>query len=72
MKAAPLVIWKKNALGAWAEYAEVFGVPLRIGKTNVRDEETRANMEGFLKNLGTSSYGLFDTDDLIEIVDSGK
>ena len=72
MKAAPLVIWKKNALGAWAEYAEVFGVPLRIGKTNVRDEETRANMEGFLKNLGTSSYGVFDTDDLIEIVDSGK
>lgn len=72
MKAAPLVIWKKNALGAWAEYGEVFGVPLRIGKTNVRDEETRANMEGFLKNLGTSSYGVFDTDDLIEIVDSGK
>lgn len=72
MKAAPLVIWKKNAIGAWAEFCEVFGVPLRIGKTNVRDEETRANMENFLKGLGVSSYGVFDTDDLIEIVESGR
>ena len=72
MKAAPLVLWKKNALGAWSEFCAVFGVPLRIGKTNVRDEETRANMEAFLQNLGTSSYGVFDTDDLIEIVESGR
>lgn len=71
-KLVPLYIWKKNAIGAWAEFCEVFGVPLRIGKTNVRDEQTRANMEGFLKNLGTSSYGVFDTDDLIEIVESGR
>lgn len=72
MKAAPLVIWKKNAIGAWSEFCEVFGVPIRIGKTNVRDEETRANMENFLKGLGVSSYGVFDTDDLIEIVESGR
>lgn len=71
-KATPLVLWKKNAIGAWAEFCEVFGVPIRIGKTNVRDEETRANMEGFIKNLGTSSWGVFDTDDLIEIVESGR
>lgn len=72
MKAAPLVIWKKNALGAWSEFIEVFGTPLRIGKTNVRDEETRANMEDMLKGMGVASYGVFDTDDLIELVESGK
>lgn len=72
LKAAPLVIWKKNALGAWSEFVEIFGSPIRIGKTNTRDEETRANMETMLKNMGVASYGVFDTDDLIELVESNR
>lgn len=72
LKAAPLVIWKKNALGAWSEFVEIFGSPIRIGKTNVRDEETRANMENYLKNMAVASYGVFDTDDLIELVESNR
>lgn len=72
LKAAPLVIWKKNALGAWSEFVEIFGSPIRIGKTNVRDEETRANMESYLRNMAVASYGVFDTDDLIELVESNR
>jgi phage gp29-like protein len=72
MKAAPLVIWKKNALGAWSEFVEIFGSPIRIGKTDTRDEETRANMESMLKNMGVASYGVFDTGDLIELVESNR
>jgi phage gp29-like protein len=72
LKAAPLVIWKKNALGAWSEFVEIFGSPIRIGKTNVRDEETRINMENYLKNMAVASYGVFDTDDLIELVESNR
>lgn len=72
LKAAPLVIWKKNALGAWSEFAEIFGSPIRIGKTNVRDEETRLNMENYLKNMSVASYGVFDTDDLIELIESNR
>jgi phage gp29-like protein len=72
LKAAPLVIWKKNALGAWSEFVEIFGSPIRIGKTNTRDEGTRANMETMLRNMGVASYGVFDTDDLIELVESNR
>lgn len=72
LKAAPLVIWKKNALGAWSEFVEIFGSPIRIGKTNTRDEETRANMESMLKNMGVAAYGVFDTDDLIELIESNR
>ena len=72
LKAAPLVIWKKNALGAWSEFVEIFGNPIRIGKTNVRDEETRANMEQYLKNMAIASYGVFDTNDLIQLVESNR
>lgn len=71
-KAAPYVLWKKGAIQAWAEFCEIFGTPIRIGKTNVRDEATRSNMEGFLKNMGVSAYGVFDTNDLIEIVESNR
>lgn len=67
MKAAPYIIWKKNALGAWAEYQEAFGVPLRIGKTNSTDVTTVNNMQNFLSNFGLSKWGLFKKDDLIEI-----
>lgn len=70
MKAAPYIIWKKNALGAWAEYQEGFGVPLRIGKTNSTDANTQNNMQSFLSNFGVSKWGLFKKDDQIEIIDS--
>jgi phage gp29-like protein len=69
-KAAPLVLWKKGAMTAWAEYAEMFGTPIRIGKTSARDEVTRSNMEGLLKNMGTSAYGVFDIEDTIELIES--
>ena len=71
-KAAPYVLWKKGAMQAWAEFTEIFGTPIRIGKTNVRDEVTRSNMEGFLKNMGVAAYGVFDTNDLIELVESNR
>lgn len=71
-KAAPLILWKKNAMGAWSEFTEMFGTPIRIGKTDVRDETTRSNMEGFLKNMGSSAWGLFDTNDIVELVESNK
>ena len=68
MKAAPLVIWKKNAMGAWAEYQEGFGVPLRIGKTSSTDPNTQNNMINFLSNFGVSKWGLFKPTDEIEVI----
>lgn len=70
LKAAPLIIWKKNALGAWAEFGEKFGTPIRIGRTNIRDETTRINMEQWMRSMATSTYGVFDTSDLVELIES--
>lgn len=69
LKIIPLTIWKKNALGAWAEYMERFGVPIVIGKTDASDFESVNKMEGMLKNLSKGSWGLFKTDDLIEPIE---
>lgn len=71
-KIAPYVLWKKVAMGSWAEFNEMFGTPIRIGKTNTRDETTRSQMEGMLKNMGASAWGVFDTNDLIELIESNR
>jgi len=69
-KIAPVAVWKKNALGAWAEFIELFGIPPRIGRTNVRDEKLRSNMVDMLSNMGRMAWGVFDKDDEIELVET--
>lgn len=71
MKIAPLQIWKKNAMGTWAEFIEKFGLPIRVGKTNVRDEATRFNMEKTLRDMSVGLYAVIDPDDEIEIKEGG-
>ena len=72
MKAAPLVIFKKTALGSWTEFAELFGAPFRLGKTDVRDEELRDNMFDMLENMGRNAFGVFDKDDELEFIRDSK
>lgn len=72
LKASPLIIWKKNALGAWAEFQNIFGVPARIGKTNLKDPTTLNNMVDMLANWGLSQYGVFGKDDIVELIESSN
>lgn len=72
MYLAPYVIWKKNAMAAWAEFAEVFGSPVRIGKTDVRDETTRRNMENMMKNMSVASWAVLDLNDSIDLVQASR
>tara|TARA_R110000796_G_scaffold74629_11_gene167837 strand:- start:1956 stop:3500 length:1545 start_codon:yes stop_codon:yes gene_type:complete len=71
-KAAPLVIKKKEVISAWSEAAEVFGMPIRIGKTNLQNKESRENMEDMLENMGEAAWGVFDTEDDIELKEASK
>ena len=71
-KATPHAIWKKNAIGSWAEFAEVFGQPTRIGKTSSSNAENRKNLESMLENMGSSAWGVFDTDDELMFIESTK
>lgn len=71
-KAAPLVIKKKEVITAWSEAAELFGQPMRVGKTSLQDEERRGNMEEMLENMGESAWAVIDDDDDIELVETAK
>lgn len=72
MKCAPYAIWKNNAMGAWAEFAEIFGAPIRLTKTDVRDEVTRKNAENMMKNMGVATWAVMDLNDDIELLDGNK
>lgn len=71
-KAAPLVINKKEILGSWAEAAQIFGMPMRTGKTNISSPKNRQNMEEMLENMGSAAWGVFDKDDVIDFVQGKK
>ena len=71
LKIAPLVIWKKGAMGYWSEYLEKFGMPMRIGRTDVKDEVMKANMEQSLRTMGSAFWALMDREDEFELVASG-
>lgn len=72
MKVAPLYLWKKGALGAWAEYSDKFGTPMRIGKTDAKDLKTTTNMTNMLRNMGSSAWGMFDLSDEIQLLETAK
>ena len=61
--ATPLVIYKRNAMGFWAQYGELFGVPTKVIQTNTRDEERRRNAEDMLENMGSAGWAVLDKDD---------
>lgn len=69
-KIAPYEIWYKQAISLWNEFQQMFGMPIRIGKTNTRDEQMRSQMSDMLANMGAAAWGVFDTDDTIELVQS--
>jgi phage gp29-like protein len=70
VKIAPMYIFKKGAFASWSQFISAFGVPLRVGKTNTRDEPTRRQMEEALIKIAGSAYGLLDLEDEIQIIES--
>jgi hypothetical protein len=70
-KAAKYILFKDNCLGNWSEWAEVFGMDKRIGKTAAVDtpgNPQRTNFMRALRDLGSNAYGVFGTDDEVEYI----
>lgn len=69
-KAAPWALWKKTVTGYWSEYCEKFGMPMRIGKTNLNDEVLKANMENALRNMGSAFWAMMNEGDEIQLLET--
>lgn len=71
-QAAPHALYKRFAQGAWSEFSELFGMPLRVGKTNVRDTEMVGQMEDMLRRMGSSAFAVIDDQETLEFIETTK
>lgn len=72
LKAAHQSIPKKNMLSFWDQFGELFGMPIRVGKTTTRDEKERSRIEKMLSDMGAAAWGLFAEGTEIEIKETTR
>lgn len=58
MAAAQYVIYKRGGFGDWAQFAELFGMPFRVGKYNPYDDLTRKKLDEALNTMGGAGYAV--------------
>jgi len=69
---SPQAIVKRNVEAAWAEFCEMFGMPIRVGKVASRNQTDIDRMESFLKAMGSAAYAVTGTDDTIELKETSR
>jgi len=68
-KTVPHVLYKRFAQASFSEFTEIFGVPPRYVKTPSRDAEHLNKLEIMLRDMGTSTYGVFGTDEVFDTME---
>lgn len=71
-KCAPHVLFKRFAQSAWSEFCELFGMPVRVGRTQTKDTNSLNKMEDLLLGMATASYAVIDKDEEIEFIETAK
>ena len=72
LKCSPAALSKKNMLAFWDGFGEIFGMPIRIGKTTSRDEKEINKVEKMLSEMGAAAWGLFPEGTDIEIKETSR
>jgi hypothetical protein len=72
LKCSPPAISKKNMLAFWDGFGEIFGMPIRIGKTVSRDPAEINKIEKMLSEMGAAPWGLFPEGTEIEIKETSR
>lgn len=72
LEAAPLAISNKYMGIFWDNFAEMFGAPIRIAKTNANNTDERTRAAEMLEQMGFAGWGVFDNGTDIEIKESAQ
>ncbi|MDD4394712.1 MAG: DUF935 family protein [Bacteroidales bacterium] len=72
LKITPQSLSKKNMMAYWDTFGEMFGMPIRIGKTASRDPKEIAKAESFLRDMAGASWGLFPEGTEVEIKETSR
>lgn len=71
-KMAPHILYKRFAQGAWSEYCELFGMPVRVAKTNTTNTDSLNALDDMMVNMAASSYAIIDKEEELDFVESNK
>lgn len=71
-KVARHAISKKNMEAFWDKFGEIFGMPIRIGKTNSPNPKDRNDITEMLQKMGSAAWGLFPDGTEIEIKETTR
>lgn len=63
--AVKYILFKNNCIENWSEWAEVFGMDMRVGKTDAEGENKKKFLN-MLRDIGSSGYGVIDKEDTVE------
>jgi hypothetical protein len=69
---APQALAKKNVLAFWDKFAEIFGMPIRIGKTSTNNPKDRNEVADMLMKMGAAAWGMFPDGTDIEIKETTR
>lgn len=68
MKVAQYVIYKRGNFGDWADFAEIFGMPFRLGKYEPYDESSRTMLSEALSEAGKAAYAVIPEGTSLEFI----
>ncbi len=71
-KAAPWVIYKRNTTADWAQFSEVFGMPIREYTYETDDDEARQRAIDDAQNMGSLGVLIHSKDSDMKLIESGN
>ncbi|NJN27163.1 MAG: DUF935 family protein [Cyclobacteriaceae bacterium] len=72
LKTAPYAIYKRGGFGDWAQWIELFGMPQRIGKYSVYDNESRRLLEEAFESAGSAPSMVVPKETDVEVNNNGQ
>ncbi|MFO0400061.1 MAG: DUF935 family protein [Sphingobacteriia bacterium] len=71
-KAAPHVLWKRAATKFWAEYCQLFGMPVAIAKTEALDPDRKQALSDMLSDMRAAYHIVMDKQEELDFVESAR
>ncbi len=72
LKVTPQCLSKKNMLGYWDTFGEIFGMPMRVGYTPSQNPADWTKITSMLDKLGAAGYALLPEGTTIEIKETSR
>ncbi|MBN1340733.1 MAG: DUF935 family protein [Bacteroidales bacterium] len=69
-KAAPWVIYKRNGVADYAQFAEIFGQPIREGTYDAFDDLAREKLKNDMESMGGSSIFIHPDNTQIKLIET--